>query len=217
MRVVILGAAGQLGREVVRALAPRGHVVCTAVRRTPIPSFDSSVEVRIANARNKKEICAAMTGVDAVINVIGGGTLRRNDVASTTTAVAVSAAQEIGVPRYIAMSAGMVAVEWPFFKYVLRPLIFRHILAEHCRVEEIVKASALAWTIVRHSALANRPPTGYVASLKLQPRTYLTARADLAAFIADELESNQYVRKPVFIASRRARRGPTDPRPELRR
>ena len=150
----------------------------------------------------KKEICAAMSSVDAVVNVIGGGTLRRNDVASTTTAVAVAAAQEIGVPRYIAMSAGMVAVQWPFFKYVLRPLIFRHILAEHCRVEEIVKASTLTWTIVRPSALTNRPPSGYLASLKLQPRTYLTARADLAAFIADELETNKYVRQPVFIASR---------------
>ena len=78
-----------------------------------------------------------------------------------------------------------------FFKYVLRPLIFRHILTEHCRVEEIVKASALAWTIVRPSALTNRPPTGYVASLELQPRAYVTARADVTAFIADELDSNQ--------------------------
>lgn len=91
-----------------------------------------------------------------------------------------------------------------FFKYALRPLIFRRILAKHCRVEEIVKISGLAWTIVRPSALTTRPPSGYLASLKLQPRTYLTARADLAAFIADELKSNQCVRKPVFIASRRA-------------
>src|SRR5262250_1104079 len=202
MRVVVLGAAGQLGREVVRALAEREHTVCAAVRRQPIPGFGGSVEVRIADARNKAEVRAAMSGADTVVNVIGGGTLRRNDVASTTTAVAVAAALDAGIERYIAMSAGMVAVEWPFFKYVLRPLIFRNILAEHNRVEEIVKSSALAWTIARPSALTNRPPTGYMASLKLQPRTYLTARADLAAFIADELETNQYVRQPVFITSR---------------
>lgn len=100
------------------------------------------------------------------------------------------------------MSAGMVAVEWPFFKYVLRPLIFRDIVAGHNRVEEIVQGSALAWTIARPSALTNRPPSGYVASLKLQPRTYSTSRADLAAFIADELEAKQYVREAVFVTSR---------------
>ena len=104
--------------------------------------------------------------------------------------------------RHIAMSAGMVALDWPLFKWVLRPLIFRHILAEHRRVEEIVKASVLDWTIVRPSALTNRLPTGYVSSLELQRRTFVTARGDVAAFIADELESGKYIHKAVFIASR---------------
>jgi len=202
MRVVVLGAAGQLGREVVRALVARGHTVGAAVRRPPDPALPSSVEIRIADARNKSEARAAISGFDAVVNVIGGGTLRRNDVASTTSAVAVPVAQEVGVKRYIAMSAGMVALDWPLFTYVLRPLIFRHILGEHRRVEEIVRASVLDWTIVRPSALANRPPTGYVASFELQRRAFVTARSDVAAFIADELEGGKYIRKAVFIASR---------------
>lgn len=96
----------------------------------------------------------------------------------------------------------MVALDWALFKYVLRPLIFRHIVAEHRRVEGIVRASALAWTIVRPTALTNRPATGYLASLDLQPRAFVTSRADVAAFIADELENNRYVREAVFVTSR---------------
>src|SRR5215469_16137941 len=171
MRVVILGAAGQLGREAVRILSERGHSVCAAVRRPPSPAFQRSVEVRLADARNSADLRSAIRGFDAVVNVIGGGTLRKNDVESTTSAVAVTAATEVGVDRYIAISAGMVALDWVLFKYILRPLIFRHILAEHRRVEEIVTASPLAWTIVRPSALTNRPAKGYEESLKLQPRT----------------------------------------------
>ena len=101
------------------------------------------------------------------------------------------------------MSAAMAALDWVFFKYVLRPLIFRHILAEHRRVEEIVRRSGLAWTIMRPTALTNRPATGYVASLKLQPRAFVTSRVDVATFIADELEKNRYIRQAVFVASRR--------------
>jgi len=204
MRVIILGAAGQLGREVVSALLARRHNVCAAVRRAPDPPFDSAVEVRLADARNKEQIRSALCGFDAVVNVIGGGTLRRNDVASSASAIDVPAAQAVGVRRYVAMSAGMVALDWPLFKYVLRPLIFRHILAEHRRVEEIVRASTLDWTIVRPSALTNQPARGYEASLDLQPRSFMTTRGDVAAFIADELERNQYVRQAVFITSRRA-------------
>jgi len=101
------------------------------------------------------------------------------------------------------MSAGMVALDWLFFKYVLRPLIFRNIVAEHRRVEEIVRGSTLAWTIVRPPKLTNGPATGYAASLEPQPKLFSAARADVATFIADELQHNAYVRQAVFIASRR--------------
>ena len=204
LRVAVLGAAGQLGREAVRALVARGHAVRAVVRRPPVPAFDGSVEVRLADARNKTDVCAAIGGFDAVVNTIGAGTLRRNDVESTTTAIAIAAAQEVGVQRYIAMSAGMVALDWWIFKHILRPLLFRNIVAEHRRVEEIVQASVLSWTIVRPPKLTNGPARGYLASLELPPRSFAVARADVAAFIADEVESNQYVRQAVFLASCRA-------------
>jgi len=203
MRVVVLGAAGRLGCEVVDALLARGHTVRAAVRRRPEPALSAQIDIRIADARNKSEMSVAIRGFDAVVSVIGGGTLRRNEVASSTSAVAVPAAEDAGVRRYIAISAGMVALDWPLFKYVLRPLIFRHILAEHRRVEEIVRASALDWTIVRPSALTNQPARGYEASLELLPRAFMTTRADVAEFIGDELDRNKYVRRAVFIASRR--------------
>jgi len=203
MRVLVLGGAGQLGRETVHTLWGRGHAVCAAVRRPPVPAFEGSVGIRLADARNKADLRSAISGFDAVVNVMGGGTLRKNDVASAASTVAIAAATELGVHRYIAMSAGMVALDWAPFKYVLRPLIFRHILAEHRPVEETVKASALAWTIVRASALTNRLATGYIASLELQSKAFVTSRADVAAFIADELENNDYIRQAVFVTSRR--------------
>src|ERR1700746_758929 len=97
MRVVILGAAGQLGRETVRTLSARGHAVCAAVRRPPVPAFGGSVGVRLAGALSKADLRAAIGGVDALVNLIGGGTLRKNDAASATSAVAVAAAKEIGI------------------------------------------------------------------------------------------------------------------------
>lgn len=172
------------------------------MRRPPDPPFSVAVEICLTDAHNKNQIAAAISGFDAVVNVIGGGTLRRNNVASTATANAVAAAQDAVVRRYIAISAGMVALEWPFFKYVLRPLIFRHIVAEHRRVEEIVKASNLAWTIVRPSRLTNQPAKGYAASLQLNAKAFMTTRADLAEFIAEELNGSLYVRQGVFVTSR---------------
>jgi putative NADH-flavin reductase len=203
MEIVVLGAGGRLGREIVAVLVKREQKVCAVVRRSPDPLFDSAVEVRLADAQSNQQIQSAISGFDAVVNVIGGGSLRRNNVASSATAVVVPAVETAGIKRYIAMSAGMVALDWPLFKYVLRPLIFRHILAEHNRVEAIVRASPLDWTIVRPTALTNHPAKGYVASLELQRGVFITTRADVAAFIADELAAPQYIRQAVFIRSRR--------------
>ena len=204
MNVVVLGASGQLGREVVRALVAHHHTVRAVVRHDPYPPLDSSVQIfRVGDAHNKEEVRIAFAGRDAIVNAIGAGTLRRNDIESSTTTIAVAAAQEAGVKRYIAMSAGMVALDWPLFKYVLRPLIFRNILAEHLRVEEIVKASPLDWTIVRPPRLTNGAPQGFVAALDPQPTFFSAARADVADFIADEIDNARYVRKAVFVASRR--------------
>jgi len=203
VKVAVLGAAGQLGREIVRTLEAQGYGVVAAVRRPPTFPLGSSVEIRRADAQKRSEVQAALTGCDAVVNAIGAGTLRRNVVESTTTTVAVAAALDMGITRYIAMSAGMVVLDWFFFKYVLRPLIFRNIVAEHRRVEEIVRASRLTWTIVRPPKLTNGPPSGYLASLEPQLTLFSAARADVAAFIANELKNNAYVRRAVFVASRR--------------
>src|SRR5262252_5003942 len=206
MRVAVLGASGQLGRKDVRALAARGDSVCAVVRRPPDPAFDSAVDVRIADACDKTQLRVAIGGFDVVVNTIGGGTLRKNDVESSTTVVAIAAAQDAHVKRYIAMSAAMVALDWKFFKYILRPLIFRNILAEHLRVEEIVKASTLSWTIVRPPRLTSGPSKGYLASLQFLPASFSAARPDVAAFIADEVKNNVYIWQAVFVTSCNIRR-----------
>jgi len=78
MRVAVLGAGGQLGREVLTALMSHGFNVNAVVRRPPDPPLDSAVEIRLADARNREQVLSAIGGSDAVVNVIGGGTLRRN-------------------------------------------------------------------------------------------------------------------------------------------
>ena len=205
MRVIVLGAAGLLGREVVREVSARGNEVTAFVRRPPTLAFDKRVRIETGDARELASVSRVIEGHDAVVNTIGGGTLGWNDVESSTTTIAVNAARNVGVRRYIAMSAGMVALEPPIsllFRFVLRPLLFEHIYAEHLRVEAIVRASMLLWTIVRPPRLTGRPPRGYIASLERQKGCLSASRADVAAFIATEIERNEYVCRAAFIASR---------------
>jgi hypothetical protein len=52
---------GQL--ELEKAKANRElRIVCCRLRRPPVPAFDSLVEVRLADARNKEEVRDAISG-----------------------------------------------------------------------------------------------------------------------------------------------------------
>jgi hypothetical protein len=45
------------------------------------------------------------------VNAIGDGTLRGNDVASSAAIIALAAAEELGIQRYIAMFVAMVELD----------------------------------------------------------------------------------------------------------
>lgn len=203
MRILVLGASGQLGRQVVRQASARGHDVTAFVRRPPSPDFGPSTKVHIGDAVRGDDICAALAGQQAVVNAISAGTLRRSQIVSRTTGVAVAAAQSMRVTRYIAMSSCLVTVGWPIFRYVLIPLIYRNVTAEQRYTEQLVTASSLDWTTVRPSRLTNWTASGYAISLE-QLSSFFVSRQDVAALIVDELDRDAHIRQALFVGAHKA-------------
>ena len=133
MNVLVLGANGQLGRAVVDRLVRDGHHVSAFVRRPPPAPPDPKVDVVVGDAMSYGAVREAAAGQQAVVNVIGGGTLRANTVESDASKVVLRAVADAGVRRYIGMSAGMVASVGWLFDHVVRPLVFGSLTANTCR------------------------------------------------------------------------------------
>ncbi len=195
--------AVNLGRQVVRQASARGHDLTAFVRRPPSPAFGPSIRVQIGDAMRQDEVCAALAGQQAVVNTIGGGTLRPNQIVPRTTAVAVAAAQSMHVTHHIAMSSFLVTVDWPIFRYVLIPLIYRNVTAGQRCTEQLVTASSLDWTIVRPSRLTNWTASGYALSME-QPSSFFVSLQDVAAFIVDELDRDAHIREALFVGAHKA-------------
>jgi putative NADH-flavin reductase len=70
-------------------------------------------------------------------------------------------------------------------------------------MEAIVGESDLAWTIVRPSELTDDEGTGdYRTKVGYSfPESSTTTRDDLAEFIVEELEANQFLREGVAIVT----------------
>lgn len=159
MNVLVTGATGFVGREIVRKLHEAGHEIHFLARRTHIASgyaieigFDGqSREGDVLDAESVKMACR---GMDAVIHLVGIiSEARRNTfegVHVEGTRNMVAAARQAGVKRFIHMSA-----------LGTRSNAVSRYHRSKWQAEEIVRGSGLEWTIFRPSIIYG-PGDGFV-------------------------------------------------------
>ena len=132
---------------------------------------------------------------------------RRNTTLSEGTKNIVQAMEKHGVPRLVCESSlgvgdsrGRLGI---LYNLTLVPLFLRNIFADKAAQEEIIKASGLAWVIVRPTSLTNGPRKGvYRAGADIGHWFFLTkiSRADVADFMLKQLTDDTYLRKTPGIA-----------------
>jgi uncharacterized protein YbjT (DUF2867 family) len=150
MVVLVTGATGFVGNEVVRELLARGHRVRALVR----PGSEAKlrererVEICPGDCLHRETLAPAAQGAEAVIHLVGiirefpgrGVTFERVHVQATHNVV--DAAREGGARRYLHMSA-LGARPAPADPYHLT----------NWQADEYVKASGLTYTIFRPSII----------------------------------------------------------------
>jgi putative NADH-flavin reductase len=206
MRVVVFGATGTVGREIVQQARER-HLVVTGFVRDPrrLGSLSGRVNVVAGDALDANAVRRAVSGQDAVLYAVGAGSVRRTTLFSASASLLVEAMHETGVGRLVCLTgvgAGDTKGHGGFlYDRILYPLFTRGIYADKDRQEAIVRASSLDWTLVRAAPFARRTPAG-----RLQVATDVrgvTLRKisppEVAGFMLDEVEQNRFVRQAVFI------------------
>jgi uncharacterized protein YbjT (DUF2867 family) len=200
MRVMVLGAGGQLGRALIAILLRRNVSVTAFVRQAAPGQVPQEATLFTGDARNENDVFRALstTNPDAVVNVVSAGTLKGNTVESDATAATLKAIRQTAVKRYIGMSTPMVVTDRLIMK-VLRATLLRHLCREDQKVEELIRASDLDWTIVRAPRLTNDTAKGAHASTSAPRHVFSISRLDVAEFIFSALAERSYVRQTPFV------------------
>jgi putative NADH-flavin reductase len=208
MKIVIFGATGQTGQQVLSQALQRGHQVTAAVRRPEALTLrHEHLAVVRADFSDQNSVETALSGQHAALSAVGAPMSRAHTSVHYDSARSILAAmQKTGVSRLICVTSGGTNPQHdpdlPFFFEQIFKRMFINIYRDQMEMEKIVMESNLDWTVVRPAALTNRATTG-------RCRTALayairggneTPRADLAAFMLDQLETSTYVRKAVALA-----------------
>ena len=110
--------------------------------------------------------------------------------------------EDSGVKRFICESSlgvGDSTGQLGFlYNYIIIPLLLRNIFADKEIQEKVIQASTLDWVIARPAMLTNGPPTG--AYRVNSPAGKKISRADVAAFMLEQVAGDDYVRQTPGIS-----------------
>lgn len=206
MKLIIFGATGTIGAEVVRQALNQQYRV-TAFSRNPekLQLKHNNLRFISGNVCNKPDVRTAVTNHDAVIVALGAG--RKGSIRSEGTRNVIQAMEQSGVNRLVCLStlgAGESRDNLNFFwKYIMFGFFLRKAYTDHQMQEEYVRNSSLTWTIVRPGAFTDGEQTGKYKHGFSSSEKHLRlkiSRADVADFILKQLADDHYHYKSPAIS-----------------
>ena len=220
MKLTIFAVTGGIGRQLLGQAIAAGHDV-TAVARNPQSLAAARVVAADLASIDPAALQPAVAGADAVLSALGPRAKADAGVAASGTEVITDAMRAAGARRVIVVSASPIGTvpspdrphpprhdpgDGIIIRYLADPIVKRA-LREHyadlARMEDVLRASDLDWTIVRPPRLTDKPVTGryrtaYGQNLR---RGVFVSRADVAHYMLSVLDNPETFRRTVGIAS----------------
>jgi putative NADH-flavin reductase len=201
--VLIVGATGGTGRQLVAQALERGLSV-TALVRDPsrLTIAHPNLTVVRGDVLDPGSLEAAVRGQEAVLSALGHKRyFSPNRILSEGTRNVLRAMEAHGVSRFVCEtslgigdSAGRLGIYYTFFT---TPVILPFYYWDKTRQERIIASSPLEWVIVRPGLLTNGAKRGNYRHGRRVGSFFWTmriSRADVADFMLNQLESDTYLR-----------------------
>jgi putative NADH-flavin reductase len=209
MRLLIVGASGGTGRELVSQALARGHEVTAFVRRASrLRLTHSRLAVVEGDVLDEPSLERAVRHQDAVLSALGHKRwYYPTRILSDGTRNLIRAMEAAGVRRLVCETALGVGDSWwrmgIYYTGFLTPFILPFYFNDKRRQEAIVRRSALDWTIVRPAILTNGARRGVYRHGPHVGHWFWSARiarADVADFMLNQLDSPTYLHAAPGVA-----------------
>ncbi len=165
MKLVVFGATGNVGQQVVKQALEQGHEV-TAFARNPLKLQIKHPKLTLfqGDVMDSARVEQALQGQEIVVCTLGSGKKLSGTVRSQGTQNIISAMKRCGMKRLICQTTLGLGESWGslnfYWKYIMFGFILRKVFADHQRQEQMVRNSGLDWTIIRPGAFIDGERTG---------------------------------------------------------
>jgi putative NADH-flavin reductase len=210
MNVSIFGASGATGRLLTERCLTAGHTVKILARDPRSFALAGYVEAITGDAKDPVAVRQTVRGSDLVLSALGARSLKREDVLEEAVPLIVTAMEDQGVKRIIALgSSGALPTaldKQPAYRRWIVENIFYNTLLKWPVTSQraqyaALSASSLDWTMVMPPMLTNDKARGFfrIDGEALPRNGSRIARADVADFMMAQIAGREWVRKSVYV------------------
>lgn len=198
-RVLVAGATGPTGREIISVLQEKGYTVRAMSRSLERAASLGEVEPVAADVTDPASLIAVMADVDAVISTIGGrrpiGDNGFKAVDWEGNRALIDATKAAGIKRFLVVTAGSAGRDGFIYSLPFGPYVWK------AKAEDHLRASGLAYTIIGPGGLRDEP-AGQLGVRLAAREDYIVGqvnRADVAEVMVASLMDDSTIGKTITI------------------
>lgn len=210
-RIIIFGATGGTGLELLKQALQQGFEVTAYVRDpSKLPVTNPHLTVVKGDILDAGAVQNALKGQDAVFCTLGAPANKTGVIRSQGSLNIIKGMQANGVKRLICQTSlgygdGKAALKQTsfIFKNIIVPFLLKKAFEDHAIQEEHIKHSGLEWTIIRPGNLTDGALTGsyqHGEELHKKKIAVKVSRADVAHFMLQELHNPGYLYRTPGIS-----------------
>ena len=211
MKILIFGATGGTGRELVSQGLKAGHTVTAFARNEGALEKQDNLRVFAGDALSRQDVSAAIAGQEAVLSALGSRSLAKSDLLERSMENILAGMRQHSVRRLIVLGASgalhdadknLSLPQRAMFSLVSATILKQPFLSQ-AAMQRLIEASDADWTIVQPPRLTDAPRTGKyrVAADALPAKGTRIPRADVAAFMLQQLGTTEWVRRSPYLAT----------------
>ncbi len=212
MKLAVFGANGPTGRLLTQLALDDNHRVVAFTRHPEaFPIEHPRLELAAGDVYDAAAVGSAIDGTDAVLSTLGVPFAKTPiTVYSDGVANIIAGMRSAGIKRLACVSSSAVGPHPEplggfIFEKIMQPYVVnklgKTVYDDMRRMEEMVAASDLAWTIVRPSGLFEAPAvSGYSVAID-HIGCRFTARIDLADCLLRQALGDTYARSTIAVAT----------------
>jgi putative NADH-flavin reductase len=208
VKIVVFGASGGVGLQVVRQALAAGHCVTAFVRSPEKFEFKHpDLTVLKGDAMDAVAVEHAIAGQEAVISALGPTRPPVPHMMETSAKNIVAGMKKHGVRRLVSTTGAGVRQPEDQPKLIdyliafLLNLLAKEVVLDSAENVKVIQASDLDWTVVRYPRLTDGEHTrAYQVGFVSKESGTQLSRADGADFVLKELTEKRWVKQSPLVS-----------------